>query len=360
MIRWVPRENPGMKTSALVTAGSLGAGLVAVGLLFAFSGVNPFFAFYKIFAGSFGSLYGLGETLTKATPLLLVAVGLSIPYRGKFWNIGAESQILMGALAAVTMGLFVFPGLPAPLFITGLFLTGALAGGLWGVIPAVLKIRLGVNEVISTLMLNYVAAKIVEFLVNNGPLTGKSKRGYPYTDDLLPQSSLPLIPGTRIHWITLVLGILAAVAVFFLLRQSKLGYEIRVSGENREAARYAGIDFLKVSVVSMALSGALAGLAGVGELAGIHHHLGDPGSLSSGYGFTAIIVVWLARLNPLGILLSAFLMAGILVGGDAIQLSLKLPAVTVQVVNGLFLLFLIAGEFFLNNKPVLTSRQKEA
>ena len=334
-----------------MTAGSLGAGLVAVGILFAFSGVNPFFAYYKIFAGSFGSFYGLGETLTKATPLLLTAVGLSIPYRGKFWNIGAESQILMGALAAVTMGLFVFPGLPAPVFILALFLTGAIAGGLWGIIPALLKIKLGVNEVISTLMLNYIAVKIVEFLVNNGPLTGKSKRGYPYTDDLLPASFLPVIPGTRIHWITLALGIAAAIGVFFLLKHSKLGYEIRVSGENREAARYAGINFLKVSVISMAISGALAGLAGVGELAGIHHHLGDPGSLSSGYGFTAIIVVWLARLNPLGILLSSFLMAGILVGGDAIQISLKLPAVTVQVVNGIFLLFLIAGEFFMQNRP---------
>lgn len=350
--RLLPRHEPRPGFGLMVSIASMVMGIVIIGIVFALVGANPFYALAKIFGGSFGSPYSLGETLTKAIPLLLVAAGLCLPFAGKFWNIGAESQLLMGALAACASGLTFLRELPPPLAISIMILFGFLAGAIWGIIPAVLKIKLGINEVISTLMLNYIAAEFVSFLII-GPLRGKGQLGQAVTDNLPAAFTLLTIPGTRIHVVTLILGLAATVLVFFILKHSKLGYEIRVIGENREAARYAGIDFLKVSLVMMAISGGLAGLAGVGELLGIHGKLSSPPlTLSAGYGFTAIIVAWLARLNPWGVIFSSFFFAGILVGGDAIQISLKLPVATVSVMNGILLLCLIAGEFFLQYRIV--------
>jgi simple sugar transport system permease protein len=347
--RIVKRERRGPLTAVRVIATSLLLGFGAIALVFLAVGTNPLYALWKIFAGSFGSAYGLGETLTKAIPLLIIGAGLCLPYQGRFWNIGAESQLLMGALAGTMVGLGFLSGVPGPLVIPAMFLIAFAGGAVWGVIPALLKIRMGVNEVISTLMLNYVALEFIQFLVV-GPLKGKSQHGFPYTDDLPRQAWLPLVPGTRIHWITLALGLAACAVLFLVLKKSKFGYEVRVIGENPEAARYAGIGFMKTSVIMMAVSGGLAGLAGMGEVAALHHHLGYPSTISAGYGFTAIIVAWLARLNPLGVILSSFFFAGILVGGDAIQISLKLPAATVNVFNGILLVFLIAGDYFLGHR----------
>jgi simple sugar transport system permease protein len=210
-----------------------------------------------------------------------------------------------------------------------------------------------VNEVISSLMLNYIAYELITLLIT-GPWKGPTQHGFPYTDDLSRAASLAVLPGTRIHYVTLVLAVAAAAGLWLLLRSSRLGYELRVLGENREAARYAGIDLLRVSALAMVLSGGVAGLAGVGEVAGIHHHLSYPTAISSGYGFTAILVAWLGKLNPLAAIASGFFYAGILVGGDAIQVSLGLPAATVQVFNGVLLVFLIGGDFFLHNRVRLS------
>jgi simple sugar transport system permease protein len=198
-------------------------------------------------------------------------------------------------------------------------------------------------------MLNYVAAELLTLLIT-GPWRGPSQRGFPYTEPLAAAAKLPLIPGTRIHYITLAIALAAAALLYLAIYSTKFGYELRVIGENPEAARYAGIDILRTTVVLMVLSGGLAGLAGVGEAAGIHHRLTYPAVVSSGYGFTAIIVAWLAKLNPLGAVVSGLLFAGILVGGDAIQISLGLPAATVQVFNGVLLFFLIMGDFFLTRR----------
>jgi general nucleoside transport system permease protein len=345
------RENPSPLFKVLVLCLSLIAGFAAMGLLFLINRVDPVFALTKIFTGSFGSLYGLSETVSKAIPLILAGGGLAVAFRGKFWNIGAESQLLMGAIFSTWVGLNLSPGLPYPLSIAFLFMAGFVGGAIWGVIPAVLKVRFGMNEVISTLMLNYVAAELLNFLIV-GPWKGATQHGYPYTDDLPPNAVLSLIPGTRIHWLTLVIGLAAAAILFFLLYRTKFGYEVRVVGESPEAARYAGIDFFKTAVVMMVISGGVAGLAGVGEVAGVHHHLGYPQGISAGYGFTAIITAWLGRLNPLLVILSSLFFAGIVVGGDAIQISLGLPAATINVFDGVILFFLIAGDWFLNNRIV--------
>jgi general nucleoside transport system permease protein len=346
-LRVLPRYRVPRGFSFVVLVASIAAGLAAVGIVFAAGGVNPLYALGKIFAGSFGSRYGLGETLTKAIPLILIGAGLALAFRGRFWNIGAEGQLLAGACAATWIGLNVH--LPGILLIPLMFAGGFAAGAAWGMLLAVLKGRFGVNEVISSLMLNYVAYELVTLLIT-GPWKGKTQQGFPYTDDFSAAASLWQIPTTRIHAVTLVLALAAAAFLFFLLRSTRFGYELRVMGENPEAARYAGINFIGISAVAMALSGGMAGLAGVGEVAAIHHHLSYPAAMTSGYGFTGIIVAWLAKLNPLAAIASALFYAGILVGGDAIQVSLGLPAATVQVFNGMLLVFLIGGDFFLHNR----------
>ena len=328
---------------------SLIVALLAISLMFLIFGVNPLYAITQIFIGSFGSLYGLKETVTKAIPLILIGSGLAMAFRAKFWNIGAESQLLMGAIFGTWVGLNWGPNLPASIIVPLMFLAGFLGGALWGLIPAFLKIRLSINEVISTLMMNYICAEFLTFLIV-GPWKGKTKFGFPYTDDLPASAILSLLPGSRIHYVTLILAILSALILGIVIYQTKFGYEVRVIGENPDAAKYAGIDFFRTTLIVMAICGGVAGLAGVGEAAGIHRHLSYPASISSGYGFTAIIVAWLAKLNPVYVLISGLFFAGILVGGDAIQISLGLPAATVHIFNGTLLVFMIMGDFFLKNQ----------
>jgi general nucleoside transport system permease protein len=336
---------------------SLVAGFIAVSIIFLAKGVNPLYALYRIFSGSFGSFYGFKETVTKAIPLIAIGVGLVLAFRAKFWNIGAEGQLLMGATFSTWVALNVAPNVPAFVAIPLMFFAGFLGGALFGAIPAIIKVKFGTNEVISTLMLNYVAAEIVQLLVV-GPWKGETQFGFPYTDDFPDTAVLPVIPGSRIHAFTLCVAVLAAIILYVVIRRTKFGYEVRVIGDNPDAARYAGIGFFKTLLITMVISGGVAGMAGVGEVAGIHHHLSYPYTISAGYGFTAIIVAWLARLNPLLVIVSGLFFAGIKVGGDAIQISLGLPAATVEVFNGVILFFLIAGEFFMNNRLVVTVQRE--
>ena len=354
-IRVIDRENVTPVHQVLTLLFSILAGLFVIGLIFLAFGVNPVFAMVKIFSGSFGSAYGIKETVTKAIPLILIGVGLAIAFRAKFWNIGAESQLLMGAIFGTWVGLNWGPHLPAPVIIPLMFLAGFAGGALWGLIPAFFKIKFAINEVISTLMMNYICAEFLTFLIV-GPWKGKTKFGFPYTDDLPASAILGLIPGSRIHYITLILAIVTVVVLGTLIYKTRFGYEVRVIGENPEAARYAGIDFFKTTMIIMAISGGVAGMAGVGEVAGIHHYLSYPASISSGYGFTAIIVAWLAKLNPFFVIIAGIFFAGILVGGDAIQISLGLPAATVQIFNGTLLVFLIMGDYFLKRKIVRVNK----
>ncbi len=341
---------PSLQIKVLIL--SLIAGFFAVGIVFAASRVNPFLALWKIISGSFGSIYGIKETITKAIPLILIGSGLTLAFRTRFWNIGAESQLLMGAICATWIALNWGPRLPGAIIIPAMFLAGFIGGAVWAFFPALLKVRFGINEVISTLMLNYVAAELLTLLII-GPWKGATQQGFPYTDDFPVSATLPLLSGSRIHYITLIIAVFGSILLFILVYSTKFGYELRVIGENKEAARYAGINFMRNTVIMMLISGGMAGLAGVGEVAGIHHHLTYPQAISSGYGFTAIIVAWLAKLNPIAAIVSALFFAGIMVGGDAIQISFGLPAATVNVFNGILLFFLIMGDFFISHRVIL-------
>jgi len=343
------RYNISPLRSLMTNAAAFAAGLIVIGLIFAFVGVNPFYAISEMFMGSFGSLYGLKETVTKAIPLILVGAGLTLAFRAKFWNIGAEGQLLMGAIFATWTAQTLGPSLPSFAIVPIMFFAGFIGGAFWGIIPAFLKIKYAINEVITTLMLNYICAEFLTMLIV-GPWKGKTRFGFPGTDNLPSSAILGIIPGSRIHYATLTLALVSSLVLCVVIYRTRFGYEARVVGENPDAGKYAGIDFLKTSLILMAISGGLAGFAGVGEVAGIHHYLGYPASVSSGYGFTAIIVAWLAKLNPVYAILSGLVFAGIVVGGDAIQISLGLPAATVQIVNGTLLIFLIMGDYFLNHQ----------
>jgi simple sugar transport system permease protein len=335
--------------SLLTNIGSLCAGILAISIIFLLAGVNPVYAVTKIFYGSFGSLYGIRETITKAIPLILTGAGLTLAFRARFWNIGAEGQLLMGAIFAAWTGLKFGSSLPPAVIVPMMFAAGFAGGALWGIIPAILKIKYSINEVISTLMLNYICAEFLTMLIV-GPWKGKARFGFPGTNNLPDSAILGTLPNSRIHYVTLILAVVCAVVLCIVIYKTRFGYEARVVGENPDAGRYAGINFMKTTLILMAVSGGLAGLAGVGEVAGIHHYLGYPASISSGYGFTAIIVAWLAKLNPVYTIISGLFFAGILIGGDAIQISLGLPAATVQIMNGTLLIFIIMGDYFLNHK----------
>lgn len=331
----------------LTSALAILAALVVAGFFFWAWGASPLHAYRLILQGALGSKLGLAETVRRAIPLLLCGVGLTLAFRALFWNIGAEGQLLLGAVAATWVALF--SGLEGPWLIPTMLALGFLAGAAWALIPALLKARLGINDVITTLMMNYIAMYLVLYLIH-GPWKGPQMRGFAYTDFFPKAAWFPLVPGTRIHWLTLILGLLAALGAYVLLTKTKRGFEIRVIGENPEAARFAGMSYTRTVLLVMALSGGLAGLAGVGEVGGVHHILRQPEQISLGYGYTAIIVAWLARRNPLAVILTALLLGAIMAGGDVIKASLGLPFQLVNMFNGLILAFLISGELLLRYK----------
>lgn len=323
-----------------VSAGAVAAALAATAVLFWSFGLSPADVYGAIFAGTVADPRAAPEIVRQTIPLLLCGVGLVVAFRAQFWNIGAEGQLLAGAVGATGTALFLPPG---PWAIPLLFGAGFAAGALWGMLPAWLRLRLEVNEVITTLMMNYIALFVVEWLIH-GPWKGRGVFGFAYTDTFPEAAWLPVLPGTHVHWPTLLLGLLAAGGVAFLLARTALGFEIRVLGQNPHAARYAGIDPVRTSLAAVVLSAGLAGLAGAGEVAGIHHKLLSPTQVSSGYGYAAIIVAWLARGSPLAAVLTALFLGWVFTSGDVMKVSLQLPFQVTLMFNGLILFFLIGSE----------------
>lgn len=348
--KWLSIERrpiPSGTTILAVSILAIIAALIVMAVFFAAYGVSPIRAYSSIISGALGNWSGFSETLRRMIPLLLCGIGLTIAFRALFWNIGAEGQLLMGAIAAT--GIALFSGLPGPLLLPVMFLAGFLVGSLWGVIPAILKVKMRINDVITTLMMNYIAIYIVLWLIH-GPWRGLSMRGYAYTDMFPLPARIPVIGQSHVHWPTLVLGIVFALIAYIVVNRTRSGFEIRVVGENPHAARFAGISELKTVVIAMLISGGLAGIAGVGEVAGVHYQLLDPMQISMGYGYTAIIVAWLARKNPLAVIVTSFFFGVLMAGGDVIKVNLGLPFQLINVFNGVIMFFLIGSEVFMNYK----------
>jgi len=313
----------------------LAFGLVAI--FIAATGKNPGAVYAKMVGGAFGTPYGLTETLVKAIPLLLCGLGVSLAYRIQVWNIGAEGQFLAGAIAATAVTIY-FPGLPAWAALPLMFLFGMVAGGLWGLFTALPKIFFNVNELIISLMLNYVALQALDFFVY-GPWRDPAGMNFPGTPKFTPAESLPVLGDSRLHF-GLLIGLAAVVILAILIQKTKWGYELKLLGANPEAARHAGINIKGHVLIVMLLSGGLAGIAGMSEVSGVAHRLLY--GISPGYGYTAIIVAWIARLNPFGIIVSSVLFGGLIVGGYSVQ-TLGLPSSISLLLQGAVLFFLIAG-----------------
>ncbi len=352
VIEYMP--NPGRGKVLLVSLGAVVAGLLVMGFIFWGYGVDPIRAYSTIFRGTFGSRFGLGEIVRRAIPLMLCGMGLVLAFRALFWNIGAEGQLLVGAI--VGAGLALYSGIPGPWLPVAMFLGGFLAGAIWASIPALLRVFLGVNDVLTTLMLNYVAMYLVQYLIY-GPWRGPTMRGFAYTDLFPDNAWLPLVPYTNIHWPTLLAGLIIGLIFWALLRWTRIGYEVRVVGQSTEAARYAGISLLRTIVLVAALSGGAAGLAGVGEVAGVHHRLLEPFQVSMGYGYTAIIVAWLARGSPLVAIATALFFGWIFASGDVMKTFLHMPFQVTSVFNGLLLFFLIGSEVLMYYRIRLRRRE---
>ncbi len=325
---------------------SLALALAAGGLLLAGVGVNPFTAYGAMLEGSFGSKVALTETLVRATPLLFTGLSVAIAFRMLFWNIGVEGQLVMGGIGATAVALFLpdaAPGIPQSpwVYLPLMAVAGMAAGAAWGIVPALLKSALGVNEIITTLMFNYIAILFYQYLFTD-PWKDPAGFGFPGSAEFARFAWLPRFSG-RLNY-GLVLGVAAAILLWVVLNKTKWGYEVALIGENEQAARYSGVSVFRNIVFVMILSAGLAGLAGFVEVSAISHKLQQ--GLAVGNGFTGIIVAWLAKLDPLRVVVVAVLLAGLLVGGDQIQISLGLPASIAQTLQGAILLFVLGGDIF--------------
>lgn len=306
--------------------------------IFAVAGADLLAAYSKILS-VFISPQGFTEAWTRAIPILFAGLGLCLAFKIGFWNIGAEGQLHMGAWFTTLMVL-MFTDLPAwgllPLMLSAAF----FGGGIWGLLPAILKVRLQVNEVLTTLMMNFIAGFWVLYWVY-GPWRDPKGLGFPLTPPFPEAAILPSLPGTRVH-AGLIIAVVAAVAVYFFMYRTTIGFELKVTGESLPASKYAGMSYTKLILLVLFISGGLAGLAGLSLVSGVVLRL-RPG-ISPGYGFTAIIIAWLSRLNPLVAIPVSFLFGGLLVAGDALQIAMRVPVAIVFVFQALVLIFIVGAE----------------
>ena len=339
------RKTLSRKAIVLVPLASFMISLVLTAILLAVFNANPFETFAAMFKGAFGSWPNFTETLVKATPLMLTGLGVLIAFRLKFWNIGAEGQLTFGGIAATWVVLFWSPGLPTWTVLPIAIIAGMLAGALWAGVPALLKVKLKVDEVLTTLMLNYVAILFAEHLYY-GPWRDPKGFGFPGTPPFPDFAWLPRIAG-RAH-LGLIFALVLAVIIWFILNRTRWGFELEIIGNNPYAAQTQGISIARQVMVALLLAGALSGLAGVCEVTGISRRLQQ--GLSIGYGYTAIIVAWLAQLNPFAAILVSVLIAALLVGGDQVQMMMGLPAAMGLVIQGMLLFPMLAGSLFTEYK----------
>ncbi len=350
MIRLEKRPSPSRMWSYLTPLVAVVATMIAGGLLFAALGKDPVAAIRTIFwdplFGEF-AFYYRGQLLVKAGPLILIAIGLALGFRAGIWNIGAEGQYIMGAIFGAAVGLAFYPmearWLIFPLMIVG----GALGGFLWAMIPGILKTRFNTNEILVSLLLVYVAEQILASM-SLGLLRNPEGAGFPGSRNLRNYDSAAnneIIAGTGMHW-GVVTAFIAVIFAYILLSRHIAGFNIRLTGESPRAARFAGVSPNRLILFCLGLSGALAGLAGLFEVAGPAGQISI--DFNVGYGFTAIIVAFLGRLHPIGILLAGLLMALTYIGGEAAQSSLGLPAAAIQAFQGMLLFFLLAFDLLTN------------
>jgi len=326
----------------LLTPSAILVALMIGGFLFLLVGANPFRAYGEMLWGAFGSPDNFSEVLVRATPIILCGLSVGLAGSMLIWNVGAEGQLVIGGIAGAWVALFLSSSIPAFAVIPAMIVAGFLGGALWGLIPGVLRARLGVNEIITSLMLNYVAIFWLEHLYF-GPWRDPAGRGFPGTAMFPDVAWFPRFFGTRMH-LGLPIGLAAALLLWYLLAHTRWGYEIRVAGSNPRAARYAGIDIQRSILWVMLVSGGVAGLAGLCETAGIHYRLQQ--GLAVGNGYVGIVVAWLARLRPGAIVVTSILLGALMVGGDQVQIAMQVPSAIGLALQGAILFCVLGGQVF--------------
>jgi simple sugar transport system permease protein len=303
------------------------------------TGVDVGKAYATMFQGAFGSAFGFGDVLLKTTSLLLTGLAVSVAFRCRQWNIGAEGQLYMGALGGTLVGISLVGMIPGLAIFLGIILS-FIFGALFALVPAVLKVKFGVNEVISTVLLNFVALLFISFLLH-GPI--KAPGFNPYSPEIDDASQMPIIfPGTRLH-AGIIIAALATVGVYYLWK-TKIGFEIRSVGANIKAARYAGMNITKSVLVTFAISGGLAGIAGGMLVSGVQHVLIE--GISPGYGFIAVIIALLGRQHPIGVAIVAFFFSVLMTGSETMYRSLGVPSAFSMTLQALVLVFVLVGQLF--------------
>ena len=306
-------------------------------LIFASIGISPTKGLWVFFLEPFSSLWSLEEMVVKATPLILIGVGLSVAYRANVWNIGAEGQLTFGAILGSTVPILA-NGWNTPATLVAMLVLGAIGGMIWAAIPAVLKIKSGANEILVSLMLVYVAQLLLDWLVR-GPWRDPKGYNFPKSVSFEDWQTIPAFGSGRLG-LGIVIAVVAAILLAVLMRRTMKGYEVRVLGEAPRAGRFAGFSSDRMVLFVFLLSGGLAGLAGIVEVASTVGQL-QP-NISPGYGFTAIIVAFLGRLDPIGVIVAAIMLAVSYLGGEAAQIALGISDKTARVFQGILLFWVLA------------------
>ncbi len=337
-MRLEPVANPGLGRSLGYPAAALALTVVLASLLALVAGANPFATLGLILKGAAGSKFALLETLNRATPLIFTGLAVAVAFRAKLWNIGAEAQFYAGALAAVLLGTGALSFLPWFVLIPTMAIAAMLAGALVLLGPVILKVRLGVDEVVTTLLLNFIMILFISMLLE-GVLKDPMGMGWPKSEALDKAARLPrIVDGLRLHW-GFGVALIAALVVWVIQTRTTLGYEIRAVGQNPQAARFAGIPVGIVLVKTALLSGGLAALAGWSEVAGLKGNLTL--DISPGFGYTGIIVAMLALLHPGGVVVSAIFVAGIFVGADSMSRAAEVPTYIADILLATALLLMV-------------------
>ncbi|SMH38013.1 ABC transporter permease [Mesorhizobium australicum] len=338
-MRLEPKPAPSLATTLLYPVGAIAVTVLIASLLVLAAGANPLSVFGLVLKGAAGSQFALMETLTRATPLVFTGLAVAVAFRAKLWNIGAEAQLYAGAIVTVVLGTGALP-LPAFILLPLIAIFAALAGAMLLLGPAVLKVRFGVDEVVTTLLLNFVMLLFVSMLLE-GVLKDPMGLGWPQSQKLIADARLPrIITGRRLHY-GFVLALVCAVSVWFVMKKTTLGYEMRAVGHNPEAARFAGMPVNLILIKTALISGGLAALGGFSEVAGLKGNLTL--DLSPGFGYSGIVVAMLAMLNPLGVIVAAIFVAGIFVGADAMSRTAGVPSYIANVMVATALLTMVTA-----------------
>jgi simple sugar transport system permease protein len=337
-----------ISTSVLIL--SLIIALLLGSIILIIAGVNPISAYKALVIDPVSSLFGLSEAVVRAVPLMLVGTGISIAFRSQMINIGAEGQIQLGAVAGGAAAIY-FSGLPKILLIPAVILIGFTAGGIWGGIAGWMKAKLSVNEVLSTVMLNYIAFQLYLYLIR-GPLIDPAElawgTGVPQTAKIAGAAEISRIfLGYRIHY-GIFFAVIIAFFIYFLLWKTTFGFRLRAVGEEKNAAAYAGVKVDKYLIMAMILSGGLAGIAGTVEVLGVHRRVLE--GLSANYGFSGIVVALFGRLHPLGVIPASFLFGLLLIGAEKMQRAVDIPSALVISLQGLIILSVVSSSLILEKK----------